>query len=487
MDINSLWTSLGNTLGETLPNVLAGVAILVVGWIIAVVARAAVRRLAHLAKLNARIPATDGGRLDGESALGSVVFWLVMLLALVGFFSVLELGSVAEPLESLASRVLNYAPNLIGGGILAAVAWVVATAARSVTAKVLGATKLDETVTAEAGMRPVSQSAGDVLYGLILLLFLPAILGALQLGGLLTPVQEMVERLLGMLPNLLGAAVIGFVGWFVAGLLRRLVEQLLAGIGFDGLGQRIGLEDDVRLSKVVGLLVFIFVFVPTLIAALNALQIDAISAPAIEMLGMFLAAVPRILAAVIILTLAYFLARFIARLLSTMLRSVGVDSLPSRLGLGELAAERLQVSDLAGRAASVLVILFASVEAAGQLGFDQVADLVGSLIEFAGQIILGSLILVAGYWLAGLAHAGILKVSGASARGLANLARVAILGLILAMGLRAMGIADDIVNLAFALILGAVAVAIALSFGLGGREAAGRQMEHWFASLRGEK
>ena len=47
--------------------------------------------------------------------------------------------------------------------------------------------------------------------------------------------------------------------------------------------------------------------------------------------------------------------------------------------------------------------------------------------------------------------------------------------------------ADDIVNLAFGLTLGAVAVAFALSFGLGGREAAGRQMEHWLSRMRGQK
>jgi len=57
---------------------------------------------------------------------------------------------------------------------------------------------------------------------------------------------------------------------------------------------------------------------------------------------------------------------------------------------------------------------------------------------------------------------------------------------VIAMGLRAMGIADDIVNLAFALTVGAVAVAVALSFGLGGREAAGRQMEYWLSKLRKE-
>jgi hypothetical protein len=55
---------------------------------------------------------------------------------------------------------------------------------------------------------------------------------------------------------------------------------------------------------------------------------------------------------------------------------------------------------------------------------------------------------------------------------------------VLAMGLRAMGIADDIVNLAFGLTLGAVAVAVALSFGLGGREAAGKLMEHWLSRWR---
>jgi hypothetical protein len=76
--------------------------------------------------------------------------------------------------------------------------------------------------------------------------------------------------------------------------------------------------------------------------------------------------------------------------------------------------------------------------------------------------------------------------AGESQRGLARVAHLAILGLVIAMGLRAMGIADDIVNLAFALTFGAVAVAVALSFGLGGREAAGRQMEYWLAKLRKE-
>ena len=88
------------------------------------------------------------------------------------------------------------------------------------------------------------------------------------------------------------------------------------------------------------------------------------------------------------------------------------------------------------------------------------------------------MILVVGFWPANLAHSAVLRVGGDSAAALAGMLRVAILGLVLALGLRAMGIADDIVNLTFGLISGAVAVAFAVSFGLGGREAAGKQMEY---------
>ena len=99
-------------------------------------------------------------------------------------------------------------------------------------------------------------------------------------------------------------------------------------------------------------------------------------------------------------------------------------------------------------------------------------------------MLLGAVILTIGFWLANVAHDAITAPNTTHSEGLASIARVAILGLVIAMGLRAMGIADDIVNLAFLLTFGAVAVAVALSFGLGGREAAGRQMEYWLSKLR---
>jgi hypothetical protein len=129
-------------------------------------------------------------------------------------------------------------------------------------------------------------------------------------------------------------------------------------------------------------------------------------------------------------------------------------------------------------------MLAAAVSASQKLGFPILAEITGELLVFAGNVVLGLVILGVGTWIANLAYGAL---SNTSAKGMmADIARAVIMVLVLAMGLRAMGIAEDIVNLAFLLSLGAVAVAFALSFGLGGREAAGRQLEYWLKKLRKE-
>src|SRR5699024_12641658 len=94
-------------------------------------------------------------------------------------------------------------------------------------------------------------------------------------------------------------------------------------------------------------------------------------------------------------------------------------------------------------------------------------------IAFGANISLGAVVLLIAFWLANII-AGVVERSEQGSQFLASIVRVLVMGLVLAMGLKAMGIADSIVNLAFGLTLGAVAVAFALSFGLGGQEAAAR-------------
>jgi len=484
MDFSALTTSLQNTLGSNLPHILGAIGILVLGWVIAVAVRAGVRRLLALLSVNQRIKESTGQTIDVQSGIAIGVFWLIMLVTLIGMFNALNLELISNPFQALVTQIFAYLPRLLAGTLLLLLAWLVAMLLRGIVAKVFAKTDWDEKLAAQAGMEPMSKNLGNVLFWLVILLFIPAILGAYDLQGLLAPVQGMINKVLALLPNIFAAFVIGFVGWLVARVMRGLVTNLLAAAGADKAGHSAGLDQSVHVSRVAGTLVFIFIFIPTLIAALDALHIEAISRPATEMLGQILNAVPALVAAALILVVTYYVAKFASALVSRLLNGMGFDTLPAKLGLESVFSGDLKPSGLVGIVIMFFAMLFATVEAANQLQFTQVGVVVATFIRFGGDVLLGAVILVVGFWLASLVHGVIARGKSEHTQGLANLARLAIIGLVIAMGLRAMGIADDIVNLAFALTFGAIAVAVALSFGLGGREAAGKQMEYWLSRFR---
>lgn len=486
MDTNALWDSLQGALGGQIPHLLGALAAFILGWFVAVVVRASVRRGLGLLGVNRRFGQLTGNAVDIEGGIALALFWTILLLTLIAVFNALDLAIVSGPFAAFTTTLFSYAPRLLAALALALVAWLVASVVRAVVQKLLDRSSLDERLSEHADMAPIGQSLAGALFWLVILLFLPAILGVLEMQGLLDPLRDMVAKTLDMLPNALAAFIIGGVGWIVATVLRRLTTSLSRTAGVDRLGGQAGLAPSVQLSNVIGLLVFVVVFLPSLIAALDALKVEAISRPATAMLGVFMSAVPDIVAAGLILFITWIVASFATRLLSSLLASLGFDTLPQRIQLAH-AFEKTPASVVVGRVALFFAMLFATVEAAARLGFDQLSDIVSSFIRFGGDILLGSAILVIGFWLANIAHEAIDRASGAHTKGLARIGRFAILALVMAMGLRAMGIADDIVNLAFGLTLGAIAVAVALSFGLGGREAAGKLMDHWLARWRREE
>lgn len=522
MDPSTFSRQLESSLGQYLPAVLGAVAILVIGLLAALLVRGLIRNGLNRLRLNERINSQAGGpaagKLDVVAIAATIGFWFIIIITLIGVFSVLRFDGLYAPFSALVAEVMLYLPRIVLAGILSLVAWLLATVLRAGINRLMAAGHWDEKLSESAGVKPISSVLGNVIYWLVLLLFLPAIVGALQIDGLMGPLTTMTTQFTSALPNIFAALVIGLVGWLIARVLRGLVTNLLEAAGIDRFSEREHLTEGVRLSKLGGTLVFILVIVPTLIAALDALAIRAISDPASNMLDMFLAAIPNILAAALILLLAWFVGRFVSGLVSKLLANLGFDRLPARLGLGHVfdgsaepaagtpampeAAEAAETGDaasapapgpavtaprspatslsaLAGQVALFFIMLFATVEAAHRLGFTGVRDLLETFIAFGAEVLLGAAILVIGYWLADLAARAIQRANPDGRTGLARIARVAILGLVLAMGLRAMGIADDIVNLAFGLVLGAVAVAAALAFGLGGRDAAGKLADRW--------
>lgn len=227
------------------------------------------------------------------------------------------------------------------------------------------------------------------------------------------------------------------------------------------------------------------VLIPVVIAALNALQIDAVTGPASNMLSRLLAAVPAVFAATLVLVLSYTVGGVVAELVSRALEAAGFNRALAALGVtGQLGTPGRAPSAIAGQLVFAGIILVAAIEAAGLLGFVALQTLLASVLVLAGHVLLGLVVFGIGLYLADLAARTIRSSGAANARPLASAARAAILVLSGAMALRQMGLANEIINLAFGLLVGAIAVAVAIAFGLGSRETAGRHVEEWVRSYR---
>jgi hypothetical protein len=291
----------------------------------------------------------------------------------------------------------------------------------------------------------------------------------------------MIAVVLIYLPNFLATALILVIGWVVARIVRLIVTNFLAALGTNRLGARVGLPTEAgpqSLSDVIGTVVYVLILIPVIISALQALQIEAISVPASAMLARFMGAIPNIFGAIIILGVTYLVARLVSNLVVTLLTSIGFNRVLGLIGLGDTTAQAgWTPADVVGYLVLIGLMLFAAIEAAELLGFTMVAALVTAFLYFAGQIVLGVVILGIGLFLAGVARRAVLGLAGAQAVLLSRVAYVAVVILTVFMGLRQMGIAEDIINLAFGLLLGALAVAFALAFGLGSREIAAREVE----------
>ena len=472
---------------EGVANMLAGFLILIVGYIVALIVAGIVRRLLRRTDIDNRLARLAGAdeSVQVEGLLSRVVFYLLMLIVLVVFFTRINLGSAAAPLQDILNGITSFIPNLLAAAVLSLVAWLLATLVRMLVNGALRAVKLDERLNKAGALEhesatTVSQTIANVVFYLILFLFLPAILNALSMQGLLAPVQEMFSAVLRYVPNVFGALIIFVVGYFVARIVRQILTNLLQAAGADAFGARIGLVGNTTVSQLVGTIVYTLILLPVVIQALDTLNIAAISGPATGMLAAILNSIPAIFGAAIVIALSYFVARLVSRLVADLLKGVGVNRLPALLGL-QMSGER-QLSDLIGYLILVVVMLFASVEAANLLGFESIALIVDNFIQFGGQVLLGIIILAIGLYFANMVHRLVLDTG--QSPFLATIARVAILILAGAMGVRQMGLAEDIVNLAFGIMLGAIGVAAAIAFGLGSRELAGREVERMLHNLR---
>jgi hypothetical protein len=222
----------------------------------------------------------------------------------------------------------------------------------------------------------------------------------------------------------------------------------------------------------------VLVAIPVLAAALNALKIEALSKSVSGLLDRLLLATGNIFAAAVVIVAAVIIGGIVAGLVSQLAVAAGFDNLISKMGLTGKTEDAVKGSTVLGKITLISIILFASVAAATLLGFTALAEIIQSFIVFGGNILLGVAVMLVGLYLANFA-AGLLKGRNSESALPALLVKSAVLIFTGAIALSTMDIGGNIVELAFGLLLGAVSVATALAFGLGGREFAARKLNDW--------
>ena len=499
----------------TIVDTITAIGILVIGWIVAWFISYIVVRLFKKTDIDNKIASWVTGNsqasqnLPVEKWISSVVFWVIIIFVLVAFFDKLKLTAVSEPLNAFLTEITSFLPSLAAALIWLGIAWLIASLARLTVSRGLKTFGLDERLNQQVSdgqaesQLDIGDTIANAIYWLIFLLFLPLILEALQLQIALQPVENMVDQILQALPRILKAVILATVGWLVATVVKKIVTNLLTATGVDKMGSRLGVSQtsgSQNISGIIGTVVYVLILIPVAIAALSALNIDAITTPAVAMLNNILTFVPKIFAAVVVLIIAYFVAQLVKDLITNLLTSIGFNNLFNWLGLSSTPpsssssdpnATVLQdggtnqtPSEIAGLVAFVGIILFAVVSATQIMELQALSLIVNQLIFIAGQVLYGLVVLAIGLYLASLAYNLIASSGGSQAKLLGQIARIGIIVLVSAMALQQMGIAPSIVNLAFGLFMGAMAVAIALAFGLGGRDIASSQIQKWLEQFR---
>jgi hypothetical protein len=485
------------TLGNSLFNLLAALVILVIGYVVARLVAGLLRRLLQRVRLNERVArrfSRDFGLPEAnlESLIATITFWVLLIFVFVAVVERLNLVIVAQAIEPLLTSITGeFLPGLVTALLLLLLAWVLAVIFKAIVVRLCSMAKLDERMTRHGALHEgeqvsISESLGVTVFWLVILLFIPAILDALGVTAVSEPFTQATSAFFAYLPNIVSALIIFVVGWLLARVLRQLVTNLLAAIRVvDSLGERVGLRGEQSLSRLLGTITYAIVMLVILIAALDALDIAAISDPATSMLTIILNAIPAFIGAVLVLVIAYYIARLVMGLVVDLLAGIGFDRWPAALGIN-YAGTRTP-SQLVGYLVLIGIMLFAAVAATDLLNSESLSLILATMVDFFFRVVLALAIIAFGLYFANLAQSLVASAGGANGRVWGIAARAAILILAIAMALRQLGLADDIVNLAFGLILGALALAAALAFGLGGREVAGQELGRLVSRMRAEE
>lgn len=140
----------------------------------------------------------------------------------------------------------------------------------------------------------------------------------------------MIQSVLSFIPKLFAAALIVLIGWLVARLVRDIVTNFLASIGTERLAARMGLSiylKDTSLSAIIGTIVYVMIFIPVIISALDRLDVAGISEPASAMLHTVFTMLPNIIIGIVLIIAGIWIGKWVNSIVSGLLHRKPVSTL----------------------------------------------------------------------------------------------------------------------------------------------------------------
>jgi len=388
--------------------------------------------------------------------------------------------NISDSLGSFLSSFTSSLPGVIGALAVLIIGWIVAKFISKLIYKVLKGTGWDQKLMgSNGGKMDVNSFISKIVYYLLMIMVLMIVLNMMGVSEVLDPLKAMVNQFFSYVPNIIGAGIIGFIGYILATFASEAIG--MGGSFIDGVATKMNFNDTEKLTNIIKNLVFAFIILLFAITALDVLDIQAISGPAKKVLGSIFDALPKLFAAGIIIAIFMWGAKFISEMLYDVFRSSGVDELANKLDLGQVIGKNNTMSGVLSKLVYFFIAFFGVTTGIEQLGFESLNGMMNTLLGMSGQIIFGLIILIAGNFISKLAATAVSKGGN---EFLGTIVRVATLFIFIAMAFGKMGIDGGLMNTVIGLVFGAAAVAIALAYGLGGREAAGEHMKEIIGKIK---
>jgi hypothetical protein len=470
-----------------------------------------------------------------ERIVARALYYVLLAFVFVAFFSYLGIQAVTQPLVTLLSELASAVPNLLKAALIGLAGFLAANAARRLVLVLMERSGLEKRVRALAGdmqveeereakkkgkkvkaPEPLAQTLADVAYWFILVVTAIPVLESLKISALSGPLSGAFAGVAHYLPKVAGAAVLLLAGYVVSRIARAVVSGVLGRVGVDRAAERLGLGaifKEQPLSKVLGTLVFVFVLLQFAIGAVGRLELAEISVPLSRMLESIYGYLPKLLVGALLVLVGAVVGRLAGNVAARLAAAVGLNSLVAHLGLFQPAGEKAEVAsekagegaptgavaeptasdelvgvqgirgirtpaDVVGLAAFVVVVLLFSKQALTTLELSSFASMLERLIDFLPHVVAAFAVLGAGLWAGAFAHRRIDELTLGSTdrlvRGLGLVAHVVAVVFAAMVALQQLGVGAQLIAIAFGLLLGAVCLALALAFGLGGRDVASK-------------